>query len=327
VFVGGVTVTNATLHNEDELRRKDIHIGDTVTVRRAGDVIPEVVSVLKERRPKDAREFQMPKKCPVCGSKVVRQEDEAIARCSGGLFCPAQRKQAIRHFASRRAMDIEGLGDKLVEQIVDAGMVRTPADLYKLGLAALAELERMGEKSAHNILDALKDSKQPALSRFIYALGIRNVGETTAKDLARHYGTLDALRSADEQALQQVMDVGPVVAQSIAQFFAEPHNEEVIDQLLAAGVKPKSQETARAHASASGLAGKTFVLTGTMPTLTREDAKAQIEDAGGKVAGSVSKKTDYVVAGDAAGSKLTKAQELGIEILDEAQLLKLLKSK
>jgi DNA ligase (NAD+) len=324
VFVGGVTVTNATLHNEDELRRKDIRIGDTVIVRRAGDVIPEVVSVVMEKRPAGARVFHLPKKCPICGSKVVREEGEAIARCSGELVCRAQRQGAILHFASRRAMDIEGLGGKLVEQLIAANTVRNVADLYKLGLAALADLERMAEKSAQNILDALKKSKDTTLSRFIYALGIRNVGETTAKDLAKHFGKLDALMQADEVRLHQVPDVGPVVAQSIAQFFAEPHNREVIEQMRAAGVHWPEHEPA-AVPSAGPLAGKTFVLTGTLSSLSRDEAKDQIEAAGGKVSGSVSKKTDYVVAGAEAGSKLIKAEELGIAILDQAQLMKLLK--
>jgi len=322
VFVGGVTVTNATLHNEDEVRRKDVRIGDTVIVRRAGDVIPEVVAVVPEQRPILAPEFHMPKQCPVCGSAVERPEDEAIARCSGGLFCPAQRKQALLHFASRRAMDIEGLGEKLVEQLVDNAIVKTPADLYKLGLLALANLERMAEKSAANILAAIEKSRATTLARFIYALGIRNVGEATARDLARHFGSLDALLAADEVALQQVPDVGPVVAASIARFCAEPHNVEVIEQLRAAGVHWPAGEPAPAVTSA--IAGKTFVLTGTLPTLTREAAKELIEASGGKVAGSVSKKTDYVVAGAEAGSKLDKAQQLGVTILDETQFLDLL---
>jgi DNA ligase (NAD+) len=327
VFVGGVTVTNATLHNEDELRRKDIRIGDWVSVRRAGDVIPEVVMVLTDR-PRGAREFKMPSLCPVCGSAVVREEGEAVARCSGGLFCPAQRKQAIRHFASRRALDIEGLGDKLVEQLVDAEIVNTPADLYdrdQLNLSVLSGLERMAEKSAQNILDALDRSVTPSRPRFIYALGIRNVGVTTAKDLARHFGNFETLRRANMQALQQVLDVGPVVAQSVADFFAEKHNEDVIDQLLLAGVRP--QEEAKKPDAGTGLAGKTFVLTGTLPVLSRDEAKAKIEAAGGKVSGSVSKKTHYVVAGAEAGSKLAKAEELGLTILDEAQLRKLLQGK
>ncbi len=324
VFVGGVTVTNATLHNEDEVRRKDVRIGDTVIVRRAGDVIPEVVSVVPEKRPILAPEFVMPKKCPVCGSAVEKPEDEAIARCSGGLFCPAQRKQALLHFASRRAMDIEGLGEKLVEQLVDNAVIKTPADLYKLGVLALANLERMAEKSAANLLAAIDKSRHTTLARFIYALGIRNVGEATAKDLARHFGSLDALMAADADQLQLVPDVGPVVAASIARFFAEPHNREVVEQLRAAGVQwEEGAPSAAAHAP---LAGKTFVLTGTLPTLTREAAKELIEARGGKVAGSVSKKTHYVVAGAEAGSKLEKAQELGVNILDESQLKELLES-
>jgi DNA ligase (NAD+) len=323
VFVGGVTVTNATLHNEDEVRRKDVRIGDTVIVRRAGDVIPEVVSVVPEKRPILAAEFVMPKVCPVCGSAIEKPEDEAIARCTGGLFCPAQRKQALLHFASRRAMDIEGLGEKLVDQLIDNSIVKTPADLYKLGLLALANLGRMAEKSASNLLAAVEKSRQTTLARFIFALGIRNVGEATAKDLARHFGSLDALMGAGMETLQQVPDVGPVVAASIARFFAELHNIEVIEQLRAAGVRWPEGEPAAIVTSAS--AGKTFVLTGTLPTLTREAAKEMIEARGGKVAGSVSKKTDYVVAGTEAGSKLSKAQDLGVTILDEAQFMELLK--
>jgi DNA ligase (NAD+) len=329
VFVGGVTVTNATLHNEDELSRKDIRVGDIVSVRRAGDVIPEVVAVIEARRPVGSRKFRMPSRCPVCGSAVVRQEDEAVARCSGGLFCPAQRKQAILHFASRRAMDIEGLGEKLVDQIVDAAIVSTPADIYKLGLTALANLERMGEKSAQNLIAALDRSKQTTLARFIFALGIRNVGETTAKDLARHFGGLDALIAADQTRLQEVPDVGPVVAESIAQFFAEPHNRDVIEQLRArtVGVTWDEHAPAAARAEHTPLANRTFVLTGTLANLMREDAKEKIEAAGGKVSGSVSKKTDFVVAGADAGSKLAKARELGVTVIDEAQLLALLRGE
>jgi len=330
VFVGGVTVTNATLHNEGEARRKDVRIGDTVVVRRAGDVIPEVVSVMLERRPtKDLfggeplhSAFALPKTCPVCGSAIERPEDEAIARCSGGLFCPAQRKAALLHFAGRRAMDIEGLGDKLVDQLVDNAIVKTPADLYKLGLLAMANLERMAEKSTTNILAAIEKSKTTTLARFIFALGIRNVGEATAKDLARHFGNLDTLMAADIDGLQQVSDVGPVVAASIARFFAEPHNIEVIEQLRATGVT--WPEGAPSVVASSPIAGKTFVLTGTLPTLTRDEAKDMIEVLGGKVAGSVSKKTDYVVAGAEAGSKLDKAQALGVTILDESKFRELL---
>jgi DNA ligase (NAD+) len=332
VFVGGTTVSNATLHNEDETRRKDVRIGDTVIVRRAGDVIPEVVGVVLDRRPANAgKPFDLFKllrgHCPVCGSAIVREEGEADWRCSGGLFCPAQRKQALLHFASRRALDIEGLGDKLVEQLVDGGIVNTPADLYdkhKLNLQTLAGLERMGEKSAQNLLEAIEHSKQPTLARFIYALGIRNVGEATAKDLARHFGKLKSLMRADEAQLQQVRDVGPVVAQSIVAFFGEKHNVDVIEDLLdekRGGVRP--QESEGEPAGEGPLAGKTFVLTGTLG-MPREEAKEKLEALGAKVASSVSKKTDYVVAGVEAGSKLDKARELGVAVLDEQQFLELL---
>jgi len=324
VFVGGVTVTNATLHNEDELHRKDIRVGDTVVVRRAGDVIPEVVRAVPGSRKPHAPLFHVPARCPVCGSAVVRLPDEAVARCTGGLFCPAQRKQALLHFASRRALDIEGLGEKLVDQLVDAGMVKTPADLYALDPAGLAALERMGEKSAQNVLAALERSKRTTLARFIYALGIRSVGEATARDLARHFGALDPLVAADEEALQEVEDVGPVVAMSIRRFFAEKHNRDVIDALRRHGVRWEEGK-ARPAAPAGRLAGKTFVLTGTLPDMTRDEAAALITSHGGKVAGSVSKKTDYVVAGADAGSKLAKAQTLGIAVLDEDGLSKLLK--
>ena len=328
VFVGGVTVTNATLHNQDEIDRKDVRVGDTVIVRRAGDVIPEVVSVVMERRPQpEPPRFTILEAysvCPECGSHVVRLEGEAAARCTGGLYCPAQRKQALLHFASRRAMDIEGLGDKLVDQLVDRGLVHTPADVYGLSVDTLAGLERMAEKSAVNLLAAVETSKATTLARFIFALGIRNVGETTAKDLAKHFGSLDKLVAATEVDLLAVRDVGPIVAQSIIQFFAEPHNLEVVNKLRAAGVH--WPESTGVQQSAGILAGKTLVLTGTLPTLTRDAAKEKIEAAGGKVAGSVSKKTDYVVAGAEAGSKLVKAQELGVTILDEAGLLALLAS-
>jgi DNA ligase (NAD+) len=328
VFVGGVTVTNATLHNEDEVRRKDVRVGDTVIVRRAGDVIPEVVSVVLERRPmRDLIEplhpaFILPTTCPECGSPVVRLEGEAIARCSNGLSCPAQRKQAILHFAGRRAMDIEGLGDKLVDQLVDKGLVQTPADLYGLSLESVAGLERMAEKSAANLLIAIEASRGQSLHRFIHALGIRNVGEQTAKDLARHFGALDSLMAADQTALLQVNDVGPIVAESILAFFGEPHNRAVIERLRAAGAWKDGESR---PASVGHLAGKILVLTGTLPHLGREQAKEMVEAAGGKVAGSVSKKTDYVVAGADPGSKYTKAQELGITVLDEDGLLTLLK--
>jgi DNA ligase (NAD+) len=327
VFVGGVTVTNATLHNEDEVRRKDVRIGDFVIVRRAGDVIPEIVRVATERRPKDVREFKMPTVCPICASSVVRLPDEAASRCTGGLFCPAQRKQAILHFASRRALDIEGLGDKLVSQLVDQAVVETPADLYdesKVKLAALAGLERMAEKSAENVIKAINRSRNTTLARFIYALGIRNVGEATAADLARHFGSLDRLMQAGEHELEDVQDVGPVVAMSISRFFGERHNRDVIAQLRAGGVRWR--ESAPAPARRTGpLAGKIFVLTGTLPSMTREEAKEQIESLDGKVAGSVSKKTDYVVTGDEAGSKLDKARKLGIAVIDEEGLRKLLR--
>jgi DNA ligase (NAD+) len=324
VFVGGVTVTNATLHNEDELHRKDIRVGDTVIVRRAGDVIPEVVRAVPGSRKPHAPLFHVPTHCPVCGSAVVRLPDEAVARCTGGLFCPAQRKQALLHFASRRALDIEGLGEKLVDQLVDAGMVKTSADLYALDPARLAALERMGEKSAQNVLAALERSKRTTLARFIYALGIRSVGEATARDLAQHFGALDPLVAADEAALQEVDDVGPVVAMSIRRFFAEKHNRDVIDALRRHGVRWEEGK-ARPAAPAGRLAGKTFVLTGTLPDMTRDEAAALITSHGGKVAGSVSKKTDYVLAGAEAGSKLAKAEALGIAVLDEAGLNKLLK--
>jgi DNA ligase (NAD+) len=326
VFVGGVTVTNATLHNEDEIRRKDIHIGDFVIVRRAGDVIPEVVRVAIERRPGNARRFLMPTSCPECGSSVVKLPDEAAARCSGGLFCPAQRKQAILHFASRRAMDIEGLGDKLVDQLVERGLIKTPADLYqrKLNVAALAGLERMAEKSAANVVRAIDRSRRTTLARFVYALGIRNVGEATAADLARHFGSLDRMVQASEEDLQQVQDVGPVVAMSIRRFFTEPHNLDVIRQLRVGGVH--WEETAPAPGKKAGaLAGKTFVLTGTLPSMTREEARERIEALGGMVAGSVSKQTGFVVAGNEPGSKLDKARQLGVVVIDEAGLLRILK--
>ncbi|MDP1654818.1 MAG: NAD-dependent DNA ligase LigA [Hylemonella sp.] len=322
VFVGGVTVTNATLHNEDEARRKDVRVGDTVIVRRAGDVIPEVVAVLPEKRPPGAEIFTMPHTCPVCGSAAVREEGEADYRCTGGLFCSAQRKQAILHFAHRRAVEIEGLGDKLVDQLVDSGVVNTLPDLYRLGLTALASLERMADKSAQNIVEALEKSKQTTLPRFLFGLGIRHVGEATAKALARHFGKLDTIMDASEEQLLQVADVGPVVAQSIRTFFEQPHNREVVEQLRACGVTWEEGEPAPVEVLP--LAGKTVVLTGTLPTLSRDQAKELLEAAGAKVAGSVSKKTDYVVAGEEAGSKLEKAQALGVAILDETGLFRLL---
>ena len=320
VEVGGVTVTNATLHNEDEVKRKDVRVGDTVSVRRAGDVIPEVVSVIHERRPKGTTQFVMPTRCPVCDSHIERLADEAVARCSGGLFCGAQRKQALIHFAHRRALDIEGLGEKIVDQLVDQNLVRTPADLYRLGFSALANLERMGEKSADNLIQAINQSRSTTLARFIFALGIRHVGETTAKDLANHYQSMHALMDASLEDLLTVKDVGPVVADSIVSFMAEAHNREVIEQLLASDM----QLSVEKKVISAAVAGKTFVLTGTFPTLSRDEAKDLLERAGAKVAGSVSKKTDYVVAGADAGSKLTKAEELGIAVIDEQAMLDLL---
>lgn len=320
VLVGGVTVTNATLHNEDEVRRKDVRIGDTVVVRRAGDVIPEIVSVVLDRRPSNTQVFVMPTRCPVCESHIERLSDEAVARCSGGLFCAAQRKQALLHFAQRRAMDIEGLGDKIVDQMVDLNLVRTPADLYRLGFAALVNMERMGEKSADNLLQSIAQSKKTTLARFIFGLGIRHVGESTAKDLAKHFGGIRALMDAPMDELLMVNDVGPVVADSIVSFMSEPHNREVIEQLLVSGIEFQNEE----RITTVDLSGKTFVLTGTLPTLSRDQAKEMLEAAGAKVAGSVSQKTSFVVAGSEAGSKLDKATELGIPILDEVTLLKLL---
>ncbi len=321
VFVGGVTVTHATLHNEDEARRKDVRLGDTVIVRRAGDVIPEVVGVLPERR-KGGEPFVMPAQCPVCGCAAVREPGEVDHRCSGGLFCPAQRKQAILHYAQRRAVEIEGLGDKLVEQMVDAGLIRHLPDLYRLGLSALLGLDRMAEKSAGNLLAAIEQSKTTTLARFVFGLGIRHVGEATAKELARHFGQLDALMDASEDQLMQVSDIGPVVATSLRTFFDQAHNREVVEQLRALGVHwPEMQAADR---SGLALSGKTLVITGTLPSLSRDQAKELIESAGGKVAGSVSQKTDYLVAGAEAGSKLIKAQSLGVTILDEPQLLKLI---
>lgn len=319
VFVGGVTVTNATLHNEDELRRKDVRGGDTVVVRRAGDVIPEIVSVLADRRPADSAEFVMPVACPACGSAVTRSPDEAVARCSGGLFCPAQRKQSLLHFASRRALDIEGLGEKIVDQLVDGNLVRTPADLYALRLDVLSGLERMAEKSAANILAALDRSRQTTLQKFIYALGIRNVGESTSRDLALHFGSMDRLMAASRDELESVSDVGPIVAASIRQFFDEPHNKQVIEQLRAAGVSWPEGEGRPSRTAGRAL---NFVLTGTLPNLTREEARDMIESRGHRVSGSVSKRTDFVVAGTDAGGKLAKAQALGVAILDEEQFMK-----
>ncbi len=316
VFVGGVTVTNATLHNEDEVRRKDIRIGDTVIVRRAGDVIPEVVAFVPESRPVDAAEFVMPTVCPVCGSDIVRLEDEAVARCSGGwIKCAAQRKGGLQHFVSRRALDVEGLGEQLIDQLVDKRVVTTAADLYKLGFTALAELDRMADKSAQNVLNALEKSKSTTLARFIYALGIRHVGEATAKELANYFGKMDSVMEASAEQLLDVPDIGPVVANTIVAYFNDPLNVELVAQLRAAGVT--WEEGHGSDQIPQLLEGKLFVLTGTLPNLSRDAAKALIEAAGGKVTGSVSKKTHYVVAGAEAGSKLAKAEELGITVLDE----------
>ena len=318
VFVGGVTVTNATLHNEEEVRRKDIRKGDTVIVRRAGDVIPEVVRVIREKRHKGARKFKLPSTCPVCHSHVVRVEGETVVRCSGGLYCPAQRKESIKHFASRRAMDIEGLGDKLVEQLVDKGLVSHVSDLYRLTVDDVAGLDRMAEKSAVNLIDALHRSKSTSLDRFIYALGIREVGEATAQNLARAFGNLDALMAADIETLEAVHEIGPVVAKRILEFFAEQHNRDVIRQLREAGVhwdtvaKPQAQR----------LAGQTFVLTGTL-SMPRAELKEKLQSLGARVAGSVSKKTDYVVVGNDPGSKYDKALKLGVKIMDEAACIEM----
>ncbi|HSD68832.1 MAG TPA: NAD-dependent DNA ligase LigA [Woeseiaceae bacterium] len=323
VFVGGVTVSNATLHNMHELHRKDVRIGDTVVVRRAGDVIPEVVAVLLDRRVKGARVVKVPKKCPICGSAVLSIEGEAVARCTGGLFCPAQRAEALRHFASRRAMDIDGLGSKLIEQLVAVDRVRTPADLYHLTVDELMTLERMGQKSAEKLLASIERSKQTTLSRFLYALGIREVGEATASALAGHFGNLSELMSASEESLQAVSDVGPVVASRVYAFFSEKHNRDVIQGLVKAGVT-WAERASRAAVAAGPLSGKVFVLTGTLPGMTRDEAKDRIQAAGGKVSGSVSAKTDFVVFGDKAGSKLTKAQKLGVRTVDQQELEKLL---
>ena len=324
VFVGGTTVSNATLHNEDEVRRKDLKIGDTVVVRRAGDVIPEVAAVIFAKRPDGASEFVMPNRCPECDSAIVKLEGEAIARCTGGLFCPAQRKQALLHFAQRRAMNIDGLGEKLVDQIVDQDLVRTPADLYRLKLSALAGLERMADKSAQNLLDGAEHSKQTTLARFLFALGIRHVGEATAKVLAKTFGRIDAIITARLEDLQNTNDVGPVVAQSIRNFFDEPHNLEVITQLRACGITWEEHDGIVNVVADGPFAGKTVVLTGTLQAMSRDEAKEKLEQRGAKVVGSVSKKTDFVVAGAEAGSKLEKASALGVAILDEANFLSML---
>ncbi len=322
VFVGGVTVSNATLHNRDEIERLGLMIGDTVIVRRAGDVIPQIVSVVEDRRPADARPIVFPEHCPVCDSPVETLEDEVVARCSGGLVCAAQRKEAIKHYASRKAMDIEGLGDKLVEQLVDQGHVEAVADLYALTREQLAGLERMGEKSADNLLAALESSKKTTLARFIFALGIREVGEATARNLARHFGSLDALAAADQEALQSVRDVGPVGAHFVAEFFQQLHNREAVAALRAAGVHWDESEPA--EAVSLPLTGLTYVLTGTLESMSRDQAKEHLLALGAKVAGSVSAKTDWVVAGPGAGSKLQKAESLGVAVMDEAAFLALL---
>ena len=324
VFVGGVTVSNATLHNMDEVRRKDVRVGDTVVIRRAGDVIPEIVKVILEKRPDPEPPLvELPEHCPVCGSDIERIEGEAVARCSGGLYCPAQRKEALRHFASRRALDIDGLGSKLIDQLVDGDLVKTPADLYALTVEQWSELERMGEKSAANLVEALERSKTTTLARFLYGLGIRDVGEATAAALATHFGTYESLRDASAEKIEEVPDVGPIVAAHVHNFFQQSHNREAIDALRAQGV---SWPTAapKAAAGEGALTGKTFVITGTLDSMSRDQAADRITALGGKVSSSVSKKTSYVVVGAEPGSKLKKAQELGVEVLDEQGFLALL---
>ena len=322
VFVGGVTVSNATLHNMDEIRRLDVRIGDTVFIRRAGDVIPQVVKVVTEKRPVKARQVELPATCPVCGSDVIQIEGEAVARCSGGLFCPAQRKEAIRHYASRKALDIEGLGDKWIDVLVDRGMIETVADLYHLSADDLMRLERMGEKSASNLVDAIDRARNPVLWRFLYALGIREVGEATAKALASHFGTLEAIAAADEETLQTVPDVGPIVAGHIRSFFEQTHNRETLDALREAGVSWQEEPIQQ---GGQPLKGQTWVLTGTLSEMTRDEAREKLESLGARVAGSVSRKTACVVAGEAAGSKLARAEQLDVPVLDEAGLRALLK--
>lgn len=324
VFVGGVTVSNATLHNQDEINRLGVQKGDKVIIRRAGDVIPQVVSVVLAQRPEGASEICFPEQCPVCGSRVEKLEGEAVARCTGGLFCPAQRKEAMKHFASRKAMDVDGLGDKLIEQLVDIELVKSPADFFRLDVAQLSNMERMGEKSAANIVNALMDSKSTTLAKFLYSLGIREVGEATAANLAAHYRTLDDIKTADIASLQEVRDVGAIVAEHVFNFFKEEHNLSVINDLIDVGMTWPVIEAV--DASELPLDGKTFVLTGTLETMGRNDAKAQLQKLGAKVSGSVSAKTDYLVAGEKAGSKLTKAQDLGIEILDEQSMVALIES-
>ncbi|MFS1704124.1 NAD-dependent DNA ligase LigA, partial [Alteromonas sp. AMM-1] len=322
VFVGGVTVSNATLHNQDEIDRLGVMTGDTVVIRRAGDVIPQVVSVVRAKRPADAKAIVFPHTCPVCDSHVEKLDDEAVARCTGGLICGAQRKQALKHFASRKAMDIDGLGDKLIDQLVDADLLHTPVDIFHLSLPSLIQLERMGEKSAVNLINAIEASKQTTLAKFLYSLGIREVGEATALNLAIHFTSLDAIKQADVETLQTVQDVGIVVAQHIANFFAEAHNLDVITGLIEAGVHWPAIEAPKIEEQV--LLGKTAVVTGTLSVLSRDEVKALLQQAGAKVAGSVSAKTDFLVAGEKAGSKLTKAQELGVEVWDEARLMSFL---
>lgn len=323
VFVGGVTVSNATLHNIDELHRKDVRVGDTVIVRRAGDVIPEVARVIASRRPKNTRRIQLPKTCPVCNSRVEREDGEAVARCTGGLFCAAQRAEALKHFVSRRALDIEGFGAKLIEQLVESDRLKSPADLFQLSKKELSELDRMGEKSADNLVRSIESSKSTSLSRFLYALGIREVGDATAAGLATHYGRLESIVAASEEELQGVPDVGPIVASRIRAFFQEKHNLEVVTRLQDSGVY--WPESAPVVLSEDGpLAGKTFVITGTLVDMTRDQAKKFIQSAGGRVTGSISRKTDYLITGEKAGSKLTKARKLDVAIIDTGELLSLI---
>ena len=319
VFVAGVTVSNATLHNGDEIERLNIAIGDTVVIRRAGDVIPQIIGVLHERRPDNAKPIIFPTNCPVCDSQIIRIEGEAVARCTGGLFCAAQRKEALKHFVSRKAMDIDGVGGKLIEQLVDRELIHTPADLFKLDLITLTRLERMGAKSAENALNSLEKAKSTTLARFIFALGIREVGEATALNLANHFKTLDALKAADLEQLQQVPDVGEVVANRIFVFWREAHNVAVVDDLIAQGVHWETVEVK--EASENLFKDKTVVLTGTLTQMGRNEAKSLLQQLGAKVSGSVSSKTDFVIAGDAAGSKLAKAQELNITVLTEEEFL------
>jgi DNA ligase (NAD+) len=322
VFVGGVTVSNATLHNADEIARLDVKVGDTVIIRRAGDVIPQVVSVVTSKRPEDARDIAFPTACPVCESQVEKHESEAVARCTGGLFCAAQRKEALKHFASRKALNIDGLGDKLVEQLVDANLVATPADFFKLSVADLIGLERMAEKSASNLVLAIGTAKQTTFAKFLYALGIREVGEATAGNLAQHFKTLDAVKAADSESLIEVDDIGEVVAMHIVNFFAQAHNVDVIDDLVAQGLSWPA--IAESSADSQPLTGKTCVITGTLSAMGRDEAKQKLQALGAKVAGSVSAKTDFLVAGEKAGSKLAKAEKLDVQVWNEQQLLEFL---